>query len=1076
MDTSRSHAYSSTFLSELEHVIENEISSRSVMLGACRKLSEHFGTCIFFNVHKKNLSGFVSAANGEETAYATSIKISFEESSEFSLAAQHHMPSQGTEISAVSWHNFLQMRGLSSPRCFSVLPLMVSGRSPSVFYTDSEEPLGPADSALLLSALNAIGRRLEELIVKKKLESGQYEMSQAQSLEEPGEFPLQSEEHENISFSVEEEASETETLVNADTEFEDMPVPEPSGVIITSDSCPTDYSEIKAVDIPAKDESPESSWAAMFKVAAQDRESRRKKIVLPRISELEPEKLEEVAQTTTSSEVESTREEIAVEQSEETIAATEETAAAEVEDAASIETPACDEVVVEPHATQAVVEHSCEEEIAAEAEVEAETLPEPAVESETEAETELVIIGEASEEAAVETEETPVDKSEIASVEEKIEKSAAEETDLTEASEITPEEMQQTAEAESAEFAAKEETAVIENVITAENIESSLTEDFSTDEDTSIVVIDEIKQSMDAPQTEIENGYIPSEDTAIVVLDLLEDESAATETEEDSPIDDIIDTEEFGGAEDNIQLEDLRSDNTPESWEDVAISESPHDSETEAAVYEQEQTSEEPSTIESDEKAIAEETDSHESVMSEQESEQNEISADNANTDSQEETVASETEQSGNITDEVIPLTDYLAAADKIDPDTSDMEDTKVIPASIETNEDIHTIEESAENKPIEVTAEDLQDKEQEADAAPLTDSSAEPALSEEQPSAIEEAPQIAEESSAPSEQIETQPTVEENIEQEQTTAVNMEEPQTQTEQEPAAEAEPGEETKQEEIAPHSDEQHTAELTTETTVESEADKTDISHEEKEAEDKGWHLSQHHPVPIHQFPQLDQINGGDEILSLIQQGEAGVKFLQTKLLSEDSRERFKGVIGFAYYYYPPAVKFIADLLFDPEAAVRDLVIRLLPYYREQGEFLIVQDILVKALRPDSKRLAEAVFLAGELRVRKAVPLLIGLLDIGTEKENYIRALQKITLQNLPAKSTKWKKWWTDNQGKDEVEWCLDALQEKDTILGRAALRYLERRAGKALGIYNLANRKERRKAWQDWKEWWEASKG
>ncbi len=1028
MDTSRSHAYSSTFLSELESIVENENSSRAVMLSACRKLSERFGTCIFFNVQKKGVSGFVSAAEGEETAYAVNIKISFEESSEFSLAALHHMPSQGDEINSVSWHNFLQLRELASPRNFSVFPLIVSGRCPSVFYTDAEETMGPADSALLLSALNTIGRRLEELIVKKKLESGHYETEPVHGTEDQASTAEAPAGDAKELKSAETEAAEAEGITEEaqpeKTPEETSYSAEPSGIIITSNTCPADYSETETWH---SEETQESSWVQTFRVASQERDSRRRKFSLPRISELEPERLEEEISipATDTPEIASGNQEqqqSAVKDKacgEDAYSSAEESASAErqyiqagqspTEDSSEYELSTVEETVnYESEAENTATDASGDgtDEIAEETTVVTESEPEK---PETDQEENSDVTSTEESAASVENLEN-LNTVISLEAEENIPTETASKDDLTSGTDI---EKPETLKSEPDTQPDEPENIQI-------NPESRFDDDFKTDENTSIVIIDEIKQNLEEPRTVIDEAYTPSEDTAIVVLDMLESDSASFDLQEEKQSDDFFEAEDNSLLDDSLESENSNREDTVVSWADVNLDDDESEQESDSSLDEQldEESDDEPQSECETEQVTEEEPENDTTGDRSAESPETESHLDIIQSDTVKQQRGTEEDEikatEADITNNTEECADILTQQEQI------AEDSKA--ARPEANKEVQLEERSPE------------------------------AANEEQATEAENHSATIEQQTVPSEEIAEPDSVEEIIQQEE-----------DNEKTPTA-------VVVEEIAvPNHEEENPQE-----SAEAE-NAVDDSKKAEENEDRSWHLSQNHPVPIHQFPQLDQINGGDEILSLIQQGEAGVKFLQTKLLSEDPRERFKGVIGFAYYYYPPAVKLIADLLFDSEAAVRDLVIKLLPYYREREEFSIVQDIVTKALRPDSKRLAEAVFLAGELRIRKAVPLLIGLLDIGIEKENYTRALQKITLQSLPAKSSKWKKWWSENQARDEVEWCLDALEEKDTILGRAALRYLERRAGKSFGIYNLANRKERRKAWQDWNEWWKTMK-
>jgi len=128
------------------------------------------------------------------------------------------------------------------------------------------------------------------------------------------------------------------------------------------------------------------------------------------------------------------------------------------------------------------------------------------------------------------------------------------------------------------------------------------------------------------------------------------------------------------------------------------------------------------------------------------------------------------------------------------------------------------------------------------------------------------------------------------------------------------------------------------------------------------------------------------------------------------------------------------------------------------------------------RPEDSRhsLIEAL---AELRAPLVIPTLIRLLEDGSP--DIVRsahwALGVIARQDFGTKAAHWEEWWLANSSRHRIEWLIDSLMHESQDLRRNAGDELKSLTKEYFGYYDDLPKKERQRAQDRYREWWE-SKG
>jgi HEAT repeat protein len=121
-----------------------------------------------------------------------------------------------------------------------------------------------------------------------------------------------------------------------------------------------------------------------------------------------------------------------------------------------------------------------------------------------------------------------------------------------------------------------------------------------------------------------------------------------------------------------------------------------------------------------------------------------------------------------------------------------------------------------------------------------------------------------------------------------------------------------------------------------------------------------------------------------------------------------------------------------------------------------------------------RLAAVEALA-EFRDPESVPRLIRLLserDPALAKSAHW-ALVTITRQDFARDAVRWTAWWEQNARLHRIEWLIESLLHDDAEIRRAAGDELKALTKEYFGYYDDLPRKERARAQQRYRDWWES---
>jgi HEAT repeat protein len=135
-----------------------------------------------------------------------------------------------------------------------------------------------------------------------------------------------------------------------------------------------------------------------------------------------------------------------------------------------------------------------------------------------------------------------------------------------------------------------------------------------------------------------------------------------------------------------------------------------------------------------------------------------------------------------------------------------------------------------------------------------------------------------------------------------------------------------------------------------------------------------------------------------------------------------------------------------------------------------------ELATQTTRPNEARHMALEALA-DLREPRSISRLIRLLGDGATEiaKSAHWALVVITRQDFGRDAERWNEWWAENSEKHRIEWLIDALMHDLADIRRAAGDELKSLTKEYFGYYDDLPKKERARAQQRYREWWE-SKG
>jgi hypothetical protein len=205
--------------------------------------------------------------------------------------------------------------------------------------------------------------------------------------------------------------------------------------------------------------------------------------------------------------------------------------------------------------------------------------------------------------------------------------------------------------------------------------------------------------------------------------------------------------------------------------------------------------------------------------------------------------------------------------------------------------------------------------------------------------------------------------------------------------------------------------------------------------------------------------------------------AAANKLSDQLESVDPEQRYYATLCLGEVVFPAALPRLGARLFDADAPTRRIALESLRAYRKLSEFERVlrslRSMLSDASVPVERRRLAAQALA-DLRDSEAIPaLLTGLNDSEPSVRSLSqRALVVLARQDFGEDARAWREWWERAAGRHRIEWLIEALVHDDSNVRHEAGEELKKLSGIFVGYYFNLPRRERDRAQQQYREWWE----
>jgi hypothetical protein len=205
--------------------------------------------------------------------------------------------------------------------------------------------------------------------------------------------------------------------------------------------------------------------------------------------------------------------------------------------------------------------------------------------------------------------------------------------------------------------------------------------------------------------------------------------------------------------------------------------------------------------------------------------------------------------------------------------------------------------------------------------------------------------------------------------------------------------------------------------------------------------------------------------------------AAASKLSDLLESVDPEQRYYATLCLGEVVFPAALTRLGTRLFDSDVPTRRIALESLRAYRRLPEFERVlrslRSTLADASIPVERRRLAAQALA-DLRDSEAIPsLLSGLADGDPSVRSLAhRALVVLARQDFGEDARGWREWWERAAGRHRIEWLIEALVHEDSNIRHEAGEELKKLSGIFVGYYFNLPRRERERAQQQYREWWE----
>jgi hypothetical protein len=196
-----------------------------------------------------------------------------------------------------------------------------------------------------------------------------------------------------------------------------------------------------------------------------------------------------------------------------------------------------------------------------------------------------------------------------------------------------------------------------------------------------------------------------------------------------------------------------------------------------------------------------------------------------------------------------------------------------------------------------------------------------------------------------------------------------------------------------------------------------------------------------------------------------------------LESVDPEQRYYAALCLGEIVSPAALSRLGTLLFDSDPTIRRIALESLRAYRRLPEFERVlrslrSTLLDGSMAVERRRLAAQAL--ADLRDAEAIPSLLSVLSDADPSVRSIahRALVVLARQDFGDDTHAWREWWEQAAGRHRIEWLIEALVHPDPNIRHEAGEELKKLSGVFVGYYFNLPRRERERAQQQYREWWE----
>lgn len=211
-------------------------------------------------------------------------------------------------------------------------------------------------------------------------------------------------------------------------------------------------------------------------------------------------------------------------------------------------------------------------------------------------------------------------------------------------------------------------------------------------------------------------------------------------------------------------------------------------------------------------------------------------------------------------------------------------------------------------------------------------------------------------------------------------------------------------------------------------------------------------------------------------AFVRMGASANRSVAALLESDDSRTRLCAVLVAAETLSPPLFGPLARRLVDSEESIRQAAVEALRPARHSHELAAALELVERAIGEstlDGLRRRDAVRALGELGDAHALGTLLGTFSLADADlaHRAHEALVALTRHDFGTNPKAWQVWSKSNAGRHRIEWIIDALSSDVQALRTAAFEELKRTTQQYVGYHPLAPQRERDRAQQKYRDWW-----